>query len=245
MNKDLLAEMYEMEGDYWWHKSKRECVISLLKRFNKLDSKILDVGCGTGYLLKDLNHHTTKSYGLDSSKLSLRYSKKRGLKNISFFDIEKGPFKGSFDVITATDVIEHIQNDNQAMGNIAKSLKSHGFVVISTPAFPFLWSYWDVLAGHYRRYDKDSLFRLLEDNGFEVCYFSYTDMVIFIPAIISRFIKSRLMEKRALEFDSDFIKVSKLVNKLLLFILKIEMKLAGLISLPFGLSCIVVAQRRY
>ena len=244
MRFDLLKEMYETEGYYWWHKAKRAYVLYLLKKFNKLENvKILDIGCGTGYLLKELNKYTT-AYGVDKSKISLSFCRQRGLKNIWQVDIEKRSFtKNKFDVVTALDVIEHIKDDRQALKNIANCLQDDGILIIFTPAFPSLWSYWDEVAGHYRRYHQNSLKSLLQESGFEIKYLRFADSVIFIPAIFIRFIKGRFGNNKLTDLKSDFVKVPPLINELLFLLLRAEMLISSILPFPFGLSFIVVAKK--
>ncbi len=244
MNYGLLKEMYDMEGNYWWHRGKRANVLSQIKKFAKgKDLKILDVGCGTGYLLKELQNNR-EAYGIDISKQSLSFCKKRGLKNLKHWDIEEKPYPQiTFNVVSALDVIEHIKNDTQAMKNIAKSLKKDGIIIFATPAFPFLWSYWDELAGHYRRYDKKTLMKLFEDSGFKVEFINYTNVLIFLPVVAIRIIKQKLGIKELNDNTSDFIKVPKLINEILYLVLRFEAFISSFLSLPFGLSFIVVGRK--
>lgn len=243
MNNSLLREMYEMESDYWWHKGKRLHVISLIKKFGKRKPKILDVGCGTGYLLKELSDYS-QSYGIDKSKRSLSFCGKRGLKKIYNIDIEKNPFpKVKFDIITSLDVIEHIKDDKKAMINISKSLTTEGIVIVTTPAFQKLWSYWDVVAGHYRRYSTKELKKLFKESSFKIVYMRYTNISFFIPALTIRMIKEKFGSNNSKQHTSDFIKVSKFINSFLYLILKIEMFISFLIPIPFGLSFIIVGKK--
>lgn len=245
MNYGLLKEMYAMEEDYWWHRGKRANVLFQIKRFarNK-DLKILDVGCGTGYLLKELQNEVINAYGIDISIQSLAFCKKRGIKNLKHWDIEKNPYPQiTFDVVLALDVIEHIQDDNKAMKNIAKSLNKDGIVIFASPAFPFLWSYWDELAGHFRRYDKKSLVKLFEDSGFKIEFISYTNVLIFLPVVAIRIIKQKLGIKKLNDNTSDFVKVPILINVTLYLILRFEAFVSNFVSLPFGLSFIAVGRK--
>lgn len=246
MNYGLLKEMYAMEAKYWWHRGKRANVLSQIKKLAKgKDLKILDVGCGTGYLLKELQKKYIDAYGIDISKQSLSFCKKRDLNNLKHWDIEKNPYpQMTFDIVLALDVIEHIKDDNQAMKNIAKSLKKDGIVIFASPAFPYLWSYWDKLAGHYRRYDKKSLIKLFEDSGFKIEFVSFTNVLIFFPVIAIRIIKQKLGIKELNDSTSDFIKVPKLINQGLYLILRLETFISSFFTLPFGLSFIAVGRKK-
>lgn len=243
MNNSLLQEMYEMESDYWWHKGKRLHVFSIMKKFGRRKPKVLDVGCGTGYLLKELSRYS-QAYGLDKSKRSLSFCSKRGLKKIYNIDIERDTFPNvKFDIITALDVIEHIKDDKKAMINISKSLKKGGVVIVTTPAFEKLWSYWDVEVGHYRRYSTKEIKKLFRESGFTIAYMRFTNISIFVPALMIRMIKEKFNPHNSKQHSSDFIKVPNFINALLYLILKIEMYISSLIFIPFGLSLIIVGKK--
>lgn len=241
MQYSLLKEMYEMEGDYWWHKGKRLYVLSLIRKFVKSKNpKILDVGCGTGYLLKELGD-LGEAWGVDKSPASLSFCRKRGLKKLRRLDIEKKSFPGiKFDVVTALDVVEHIKDDLTAMKNVAKSLKPGGVFIFAAPAYPRLWSYWDEAAGHYRRYDGSGLTKLFRKSGFKIEYIRFTNTLVFIPAVLVRFLKQKA---KIQESASDFVKVPDFINQILYFALKLEMFISFTVPLPFGLSYIVVARK--
>ena len=195
-------------------------------------------------LLKDLQSKANV-YGVDKSRSSLRYCRKRGLKSIDQLDIEKRhPRINNFDVVTILDVIEHIKNDSLAIKNITKSLKINGILILSTPAFTFLWSYWDKVAGHYRRYDSKTLGKLIKDSGLKIEFLRYTNISIFPIAVLVRFIKQNLKFKNIGDHDSDFIKVPDFINSMLYYLLKFEMFISTMIFIPFGLSLIVVARKK-
>lgn len=243
MKNSLLQEMYEMERDYWWHKGKRLHVVSVMKKFGIRKPKILDVGCGTGYLLKELSRYG-QAFGLDKSKRSLLYCKKRGLKKIYNIDIERNIFPNvKFDIITILDVIEHIQDDKKAMINISKSLKTKGIVIVTTPAFQKLWSYWDVAAGHYRRYNTKEIKKLFRESGFTIVYMRFTNISFFVPAFTIRMIKAKFNSNNTKQHSSDFIKIPNFINSFLYLILKIEMLISFFIFIPFGLSLIIVGKK--
>lgn len=240
MRKDLYQDLYNLENKHWWHISKRKIVKELIRIHTKTnDIKILDIGCGTGKNLdqfKEFGH----TYGLDNSKNALRFCKKRGLTNIILGDAEKTPFGNNFfDIITILDVLEHT-DDDKSIKEIHRILKKGGILIGTVPAFDRLWSRWDEILHHKRRYNIIRLKTLLNKYEFDIIKISYMYTFLVLPVFLIRLVKSFFSKKY---YSSDF----KLSLPFLNFILKNLMNIEYLIIkdayLPFGLSIIFVAQK--
>jgi SAM-dependent methyltransferase len=246
MRIDLFDEMYRIEKEYWWYKAKRNYVHRLLKTFSTSSRKrsFLDIGCGTGVLLQELKEKGD-TYGFDISQDAVSYCKKRGIKNMQKGNIENDkPFPGKkFDYIFALDVVEHIEDDYKFAKTVSNSLKIGGYLVLTTSAYPWLWSYWDEIAGHARRYTKNRLTEVIAKSGLKIRYIRYTNMSVLPGALLFRFIKGSVKQKEIEEIPSDFIKVPAFINKLLVWFLGVEAFVATHIPLPFGLSFMVVAEK--
>lgn len=240
MQKYLYADLYRLEEIHWWHKAKRELVSFFIKQslFNG-KIKILDVGCGTGKNVEAFSKFG-ESWGVDSSSDAILFCKKRGLKNIVMGSIEKIPFnKESFDLITALDVLEHV-DDIKALKEISRALKKSGILIATVPAFPSLWSRWDEVLHHKRRYTKKTLERVLQKSGFKTTKISYVHSFLFIPSLIIRKIKEVLYKDY---YPSDFKLSNKTLNNLLGNIAKLERLFIKNVDIPFGTSLIVVARK--
>ena len=163
MKKYLYEDLYSLEDKHWWHISKRRIVRNLIKKYNHLDNpRILDIGCGTGKNMEELQS-LGPVFGLDSSIEALKYCKKRGLNNLIEGTAEKTSLKSSFfDVVTLLDVLEHT-DDNKTLKEMNRIIKKDGIIIITVPAFGWLWSTWDEVLHHKRRYTtkKESFLKIL------------------------------------------------------------------------------------
>ncbi|MEW6104452.1 MAG: class I SAM-dependent methyltransferase [bacterium] len=239
-----------MEDNYWWHVGKRgivrSLIIKLLSRKKVLDLKedlkILDVGCGAGRWLEELEKITKgESWGIDKEPEAINFCKERGLKNLKIVSAEKIPFPDCyFDLITCLDLLEHIDNDKEALAEICRVLKPCGFLIISVPAYKRLFSYWDEMLHHKRRYEIEEIKNLLEKNTFRIFKLTYSNFFIFLPSIFVRLLKSKQKKTREI---SDFMPVPSFANKFLIFLYKIEAFLLTKTNLPFGLSILAIVQK--
>lgn len=242
MKKYLYKDMYNLEERHWWHVSKRNAVLNLIKQYVKISQpRILDVGCGSGMNLSALSRYGDV-FGVDSSPEAIKFCKKRNLKNVKLGYIEKTGFPAnSFDLITALDVIEHTKDDQKSLKELYRILKPGGYLIVTLPAYQFLWSQWDVVLQHYRRYNVNLLTKLLKDNKFEILKLSYMYSFALLPVIVVRFVKSRFYEDN---YPSDFSVTPESSNGLLKLISKIELFFLLNWSIPFGTALISVARKK-
>lgn len=239
MRKDLYQELYFLEAKHWWHVSKRRVVSNYINRFlKKKRVNILDIGCGTGMNLEQLKKYGA-IYGLDNSEEAIKFCRKRGLQNIKLGIAEKMPYKSNFfDLITMLDVLEHT-NDNKTLKEAYRILKKDGLLIITVPAFSWLWSEWDKILHHRKRYSKKSIAELLKDSNLAVIYSTYLYSFLVFPAFIIRKIKQIFSSR----YSSDFKLSNDLINKVMIFISKVELMFTQKIPLPLGTSIFVIAKK--
>ena len=205
-----------------------------------MESKILDIGCGTGGATLTLKKYGTV-YAIDYSIAALRYCKERGLYNIINSTVLDLPFKSeSFDMITILDTLEHIQKHVEALNQLRCLLKSEGIIVVTVPAFQFLWSKHDEAVSHIRRYNHKNLSDVLRQAGFKKIRLTYFISLIFpllaLYRIVSKF--------KYTNPKSDLIHLPNGINKMLQEILFTESWLIKRTNFPIGLSLICIAKRR-
>ena len=224
-------------GKYDWSYRHRYNVISNFLPNCDTQKNLLDFGCGDGsfikYLLKkSVNLHMT---GYDPY---LQESVVASRPNVKMCKSLKG-MENKFDIITSLDVIEHIQDDKEAMLQINKLMHLNGLLLLTVPAHELLYSLYDAEVGHYRRYSKHSIFQLLQKSGFSVQHFTYF-YIPFIPvALILKIYKPlRKMWEKKPQLD-----VPTWVSKFFSVMMDIEFKILckNDFYLPFGHSIFIAA----
>ncbi|MFH0773111.1 MAG: class I SAM-dependent methyltransferase [bacterium] len=240
MRKDLYEDLYTTEETHWWHKAKRIHVEQLIATHIRTTKPIiLDVGCGTGKNMENLSHYGDV-WGVDISKDALMFCKKRGIKQIKMGDVEHLPFpNNTFNIVCVLDVLEHT-DENSSIKEIKRVLKNNGFVILTVPAFDWLWSKWDEILHHKRRYTKKQLENIFIKEDFEIKKITYIYSFLIIPSLIIRKIKGLCQQS----YSSDFQINNPIVNSLLLFLSKLEQKWINRYDMPFGTSVLCIAQKR-
>nr|MBA4405425.1 hypothetical protein [Nanoarchaeum sp.] len=234
-------EVYsKFEKDFWYIKSRQDLLERIIKKYfkNKKDLKILDAGCGTGFNFKALSKFG-EVHGVDLSNTALEECKKLDYKSLELKDINSLGYENHFDLIVAIELIEHIDNDGETINNFKKYLKEDGILIITTPAFKFLWSKDDELAMHKRRYSKKRLKKIINASGLKIKYLSYRYFLFFLPASLIFLIqKNRKKKKNSLEYTP------KWTNKILLNYMKFENWIISKgAKFPIGIGFIAISQK--
>ena len=164
-------------------------------------------------------------------------------QNVKIFDQLQDISTSPFDLVTALDVIEHIQDDYEAISTIHNLLKPRGFILLTVPAFQYLYSIYDAAVGHYRRYDKDSLHHLLDRSGFTILKSAY-----FFPSLVpvAIFRKYWLNFKRMCGGKSFKMHIPNDNLKILSFFSQLDLKIMKKIDFkfPVGFFLIILARKR-
>lgn len=241
MEIDVYKRQDEEHENHWWFEGKKNIVYSILKKnINKNNLKILDFGCGVGINTKMLSNFGDVTC-FDQSPEAIKYLKKKFNNNKKIF-IEDNLENCAklFDLIIASDVLEHIENDEEEIKRLYKLLKPNGFFLATVPAYQFLFSIKDVKLHHKRRYNLLN-FNKLTFPFFYKIKLSYYNFFLFLPIALG-IIYYKL-------FKIDFIdKVEKKPNKLLNYlfykIFKFEIIFLKKINYPFGISIIFFGKKK-
>ena len=212
-------------------------------------TRLLEIGCGTGDFVQHLvNDDRLEITGSEIYLRGLVYAK-RNLPQVDFvqFDVTQGTVGEHFDIITAFDVLEHIEDDQAAMANIHNMLTSSGVAIISVPQHMFLWGRLDEIVKHKRRYSRAEMVKKLGDNGFEV-----TRATSFVFTLFPLMLIARLLDRKAkAEPEPDDaalesrVTFSPFVNRLFDLVMRLDETLIRLgLSLPLGGTLVVVAKKR-
>lgn len=238
-----LKRIEELDFFYWWFVARHELATLLLKGYlSDRDNLVLDIGCGTGVFLKELSKlKDMQIYGLDISSYAIESSLKKGFNKLYLENATKTHFVDHyFDFITGLDIFEHIEDDTKAFSECFRILKDKGRMLLTVPAFGFLWSEHDVAFGHKRRYKIPDLKKKLALAGFKIEKITYCMFFVFLPISILRICQNYLVKSDIPH--ATLPTLPKCINYFLLSLLRIENLLirAGF-NFPFGVSIVCIA----
>tara|TARA_B110000008_G_scaffold269241_1_gene298244 strand:- start:1150 stop:1890 length:741 start_codon:yes stop_codon:yes gene_type:complete len=239
MEQKYIQYIAEIEDEHWWYKGRRALISSLKNKLDLIpDSKILEIGCGTGGNLEMLSSWgTINAVELDSQAriaanlrkcCKVKYGKLPG--DIVIPDDTK--------LICMLDVLEHVEDDIAALVKIREAADYDCKVLITVPAYKFLWSQHDKDAHHFRRYTKTELEKKLTDAGFNITFSSYFNSILFPVIFLIRVIKNQLQRIKS----GDLQMPGRILNRILFIIFSMESKIISTFPLPFGVSIIVIAE---
>ncbi len=239
------------EDRHWWFASRTKAIFSVLDPvIGGRGGLVLDAGSGAGNMFHHLARYGSV-VGVDNNLKPLLVARQRGY-TVPLGRAEALPFPAeTFGLIALLDVLEHCDDDFLVLRECYRVCIPRGFLIITAPAFQWLWSYNDVLNRHRRRYSAGTLKALLKRAGFRPVKVTYNNFFIFplaAPLIIIRE-KLGLRPKLASpHFDEEAYQVEMepappLVNALLTRVGDLEAWLIKHMSLPFGTSIIALAQK--
>ncbi len=243
MKKDFEKKYHDVETNHWWFKSRRKYLLDLLKGASK-DSKVLDIGCSSGIFLKDLENlgfKTENLFGIDISEKAIENCKANGIQNCFVMDAQNIILTETFDIIIASDCLEHLEDDKKALKNWKDLLKIGGQMYVFVPAFMSLWSYHDIVNMHYRRYTNSELKSKILAENLEIEKSSYWNFFLFLPVYLFRSLSTFFRKNKTGE--SDISIGNGLVNSTLLQLIIMENKLLKKVNFPFGVSTFCIARR--
>ena len=244
MDAAEIERLARYEDWYWWHRARRSIIDVLLRNaLTGTDNRILDVGAGTGATSLALRKHGNV-LGIDLSPEAMQIARDRGLAVARMDATALALPDASFDVVVALDVLEHLEDDAACLRELVRVLRPGGVLLVTVPAYKWLWSSHDVANHHFRRYRRRSLRRLLEGGGLHIEVCSYVMLSMLIPAAAYRLLE-RLPGSQRSDEDAEvrFTPVPPLINSVLAHVASWGGHLAGHVWLPFGLSIAAVARR--
>jgi SAM-dependent methyltransferase len=244
MQQHTYAIMDEVEGSHWWFVGRRAILESFLKTIVKnLRSKtqylrILDVGCGTGANVEMLSQYG-EAEGVDVSDDALEFCRRKGLK-VQKGLAEKLPYDDeSFDLTTALDVVEHLDDDIAGLKEMFRVTKRGGYSLIFVPAFMWLWGVQDDISHHRIRYTKKQIVDRLEQAGYTIERATYANWTFFAPILAGRTIMKVTGVKPESENNITISALNGIFGKLF----GAERFLLKNFNFPFGVSIVVIAKK--
>jgi len=242
MNPEAYLEMAETEARHWWFLGRRAILAKMIGSLNlPQNSKILEVGCGTGGNLQMLaTFGEVSALEMDATARAIAAKKTNNL-----YDIKAGycpddiPFhEQQFDLICMFDVLEHIEKDTETLISIKQLLKKNGRILMTVPAYQWLYGPHDEFLHHKRRYSVHELREKFVASGLQPLKISYFNTFLFPLAAIVR-LKDKLIGNHSANGTSV---PPFLINKLFTCIFSTERFLLEHFNLPFGVSLLCVLQ---
>ncbi len=244
MQQHTYAIMDRVEDSHWWFVGRRAILESFLKqiiqnlRSNVQNPKILDVGCGTGANLEMLSQFGSAE-GVDVSDDALEFCRRKGL-TVQKGLAEKLPYADeTFDITTALDVVEHLDDDIAGLKEMHRVTKTGGYSLIFVPAFMWLWGVQDDISHHRIRYTRREIVERLEKAGYKVERATYANFTFFAPILGGR----TLMKLTGIKPESENNVNISALNGLFGKIFSAERHILKNFDFPFGVSIVIVAKK--
>jgi SAM-dependent methyltransferase len=244
---DLYDRFWRLEENHFWFRARNRILLRMFRQYLKHRGRprVLEIGCGTGYVLKGLAAESR--YDLTASDVhvsGLRHARRR-VPAAEFVqaDARDLPYNSDFDAIGAFDVIEHINEDLAVLQSIHRSLKPGGIFLATVPQHMWLWSATDELALHKRRYSRQILSEKLKVAGFEILQLTSFVTALLPAMFVSRFVKRSGAGKQS-GFDEYELELSPLANAICSAAMRVDEACIGAgLSLPAGGSLLAVARK--
>jgi SAM-dependent methyltransferase len=238
MRGDAYRLMADLDEDHWWYRARRGIVCDIVGRFVPSGAEVVDYGCGTGATAARLRQADYRVVGADVSGEMVSACRRRGLPAVDLGEEALPP--AIADCVLACDVLEHVEDDADLLRSLRRLLRPGGLLVGTVPAYEFLWSGEDFVSGHFRRYTRRSVCRLVASSGYGVVWSSYFNTLLF-PVAASVILAKRLFRPRDM-YRSNIRPAPAWQNALLQGIFEKERGLLRWSRLPFGLSVAFVAR---
>ena len=247
VDRKYEGRYHAVEEWHWWFSARRHLVRQLATQLcPERSSRILEIGCTSGVLLRDFAREGYASVvGIDISGDAINECRARGLMNVRLMDAQQLEFDPeSFDLITASDVLEHLAEDSAALRGWHRVLKPGGRVLIFVPAFPSLWSEHDAANHHHRRYRLSELREKVVASGFAIERESHWNASLFLPIAAIRALKRCLLKSNRPSAVTGELFAPPGINWMLFQILTAENALFRCgVNFPFGLSAMIIARK--
>lgn len=247
MQTHTYAIMSEVEGAHWWFAGRRRILESFLADMVKGTAngngprplRVLDVGCGTGANLEMLGEFGTAE-GVDVSEEALAFCRARGLTRVKVGPAEQLPYPNeTFDLVTALDVVEHLDDDVLGLREMRRVLRTGGRALLFVPAFMWLWGVQDDISHHRIRYTRKQIVERIEKAGFKVDRATYANFTFFPPILAGRV----FMKVTGIKPESENNVNINALNGAFGRLFSAETRWLKRFNFPFGVSIVVVARK--
>lgn len=234
----------DLERDHWWFVGRRAVVAEVIERRigPGVVGPVLDLGCGTGGMLPLLSRYGPVT-GIEPELFAVERARRQdfGGRVLQGAIPDDVPRSGDHALVTAFDVIEHLDDDVGALRAMRDAARPTGHVLVTVPALTWLWSGHDVANGHKRRYHRRGLVEALQGAGLQVCHVSYFNAALLAPIAAIRLLGRLRPGTRPGRSDFDLGIPPAPANRALAATLGAERRLVAGPGLPVGVSLIALA----
>lgn len=241
MESATYAAESQIEQTHWWFVGRRRLFRAHIESLGlPANAALLDVGTSTGTNLRLLKEMGFTNYrGLDPSAEAIRWCAEKGLGAVEQGTVAAIPFPdATFDLVVATDIIEHVDDDVGALTEIARVLKPSGALLVTVPAFPSLWGHQDEVAHHKRRYRAHELLDRIARGGLSCRESYHFNFLLFIPIWLAR----NLIRMLGIRLDSEAQVNTPALNAILKAVFAADVALARVLRPSFGVSILAIAR---
>ena len=241
MDRIVYDRMAEYDASHWWYRGRRMIIDKVIA--NQLTPKdgaaILEIGCGTGHNLAMLQQYgTVDAVEIDPAARELATQRLgKAVLNAPLPELD-GIKRNHYAIAGLFDVLEHVEDDVAALRSIGDCLAPGGKLLLTVPAFPWMWSAHDVVNHHQRRYTKATLAKAIAHSGLKLERMSWFNSLLFPVAALAR-----IWGKATGKTDSDDNQPGAAANRILERIFSSERHLLWRIPMPPGVSLIAIVSR--
>jgi SAM-dependent methyltransferase len=187
MDRDYELQTHQAEDRHWWYRGRRKVLDRVIDGLRvPARAQILDAGCGSGRNMIEFARHGVVT-GVELSETSVCLARKRDVGEVIEGSVLEMPFaEGTFDLAASLDVIEHLEDDLAALRELRRVVKPGGALLVTVPAYKWLWSGHDEVNHHHRRYTRRTLQRVGEEAGWRQVRTTYFNSLLLPAAILLR-----------------------------------------------------------
>src|SRR5580692_12131164 len=187
MDRDYELQTHQAENRHWWYRGRRTVLDGVIAELGlPANARILDAGCGSGRFMVELAKLGAVT-GVELSQTSVALARKRALGEVIAGSVLEMPFADdSFDLAVSLDVIEHLEDDLAALRELRRTIAPGGALLVTVPAYQWLWSGHDEINHHHRRYNRPTLLAAAQGGGWQLERFAHFNSLLLPVAIMLR-----------------------------------------------------------
>lgn len=241
METQVYHLLARIERELWWYHGRRRTCQLLLRRHlgPSSERRVLDVGCGTAYSFGMLREFG-QVQGVEPSAEALAWCRQNGVEGVQQAQADALPFENeTFDLVTALDVLEHLEDDGRAVREAYRVTRPGGWLLVHVPALPVLYGKHDQVAHHYRRYLKSTLLAPLRAAGYQPVHCSYGTLAVLPLVVLVRLVVALMPGRPHVEMKMP----PAPVNAFLTVVARAESSLVAGPGLPLGMTLVALARK--